>query len=276
MKIQLLYYSGAGNTKFIANSIEEALSRKNYDVNTIKISEKSINSLNNDFDILILGSPVYFRETPELVNKILDKISGENRPIMVFLTKGLYSGNTYKNIHKKSIENNFIPIGLMEIFMPGTDLLTLVIKEKSFLENFAISIHSKKINKKIDNFIGKIGKNKPIKNVLTKWYTFFDELIVKKAEIKADNSHKDWIGKFTVNVDNCIYCKKCINGCPHGNIELNEKIAFGINCDVCFYCINNCPKYAIYLSETRRNNVRYSEEKINKIFSGILEKQTSV
>ncbi len=67
MKINLLYYSGAGNTNFIANIIEKKLSKKDHVVNSVKITEKSINSLDNDFDVLFLGFPVYFRDAPKLI-----------------------------------------------------------------------------------------------------------------------------------------------------------------------------------------------------------------
>jgi len=266
MNVLLLYYSGAGNTKFIANLIENKLVENDHIVKSMKITEKNIELLDNNFDLMILGFPVFFRDAPELVYKIFEKINGNNRPIMVFITKGLYSGNVFKYIHKKSLEKNFVPIGFLSILMPGTDLLTWGIKKHSFAEKILLNIHSLNINKKINKFIGKINKNKTIKNVSTKWYTLFDNLVVKKFEIKADNAHKDWIGKFSVKEENCIRCKKCIKECPRENIKLNDGIKLGINCDVCLYCINNCPENAINIAGKTENKVKYSEEKINKIF----------
>jgi flavodoxin len=74
MKILLLYYSGAGNTKFIANIIEKTLIERNHSVKAIKITEKSINSLDNDYEVLFLGFPVIFRNAPELVYKAIEKL----------------------------------------------------------------------------------------------------------------------------------------------------------------------------------------------------------
>jgi len=73
----LLYYSGAGNTKYIANIIENKLIEQNNIVKSKIITEKSINSLDNDFDILFLGFPIIFRDAPKLVYKIFEKLSGE-------------------------------------------------------------------------------------------------------------------------------------------------------------------------------------------------------
>jgi len=180
MKIQLLYYSGAGNTKFIASIIEKKLSEKNHAVKSTRITEKSIALPDNDFDVLFLGFPVFFRNAPKLIYKVFEKVSGENRPIMVFLTKGLYSGNAYKYIHKLSLENNFIPTGFLDLLMPGTDLLTAVIKENSFAEKLFTRLHSRNISKKVNKFIDKMEKNKKVKSVCSKWYTILDNLIVKK------------------------------------------------------------------------------------------------
>jgi flavodoxin/ferredoxin len=269
LKILLLYYSGAGNTKYIANIIEKKLTEKDHIVNSILITEKSINLLENDFDILFLGFPIIFRDAPKLVYKVFEKLSGKNRPIMVFCTKGLYSGNALKCIHKKSLENNFIPIGFLDILMPGTDLLTYVVKANSFAEKIFANIHSPNIIKKINVFISKIKVNKLVKKIYTKWYTLLDDLIVKKLELKADNDHKDWIGKFIVNNENCIKCMKCVKRCPRENIKLNNSIIFGMNCDVCLYCINNCQRRAININQKTIDKVKYSEEKINKIFMDI-------
>jgi flavodoxin/Pyruvate/2-oxoacid:ferredoxin oxidoreductase delta subunit len=276
MNIQLFYYSGAGNTKFIADIIRNKLIQNNHTVKYTKITEESIYSSDNDFDILFLGFPVFFRDAPELVYKLFENLSGENRPIMIFITKGLYSGNAFKFLHKKALENKFIPIGFIDILMPGTDLLTWGIKNNTFSGHIFSNIHSKNIFEKINKFIAKMDKNKEIKKVFNKWYTFLDNLIVKKIEIKTDNAHRNWIGKFVVNNNKCIYCKKCINGCPRKNIRTNNGIEFGIICDICLYCINNCPQEAINIGKNTVDKIKYSEEKIREIFRKEIEKrQTS-
>jgi ferredoxin/flavodoxin len=275
MKVQLTYYSGAGNTKFIAKIVENRLIQNGHIVKSIRLTENNINTLDDDFEILYLGFPVYFRDVPKLVYKIHDKLSGKNRPIMVFITKGLYSGNALKNIYKISLENKFVLKGFVELFMPGSDLLTSKIKNGSFSEKIFTGIHSSNMVNKVNNFVNKMDGDKIILNIGNKWYTYFDELVVKKLEKRYNNSHKDWIEKLMVNEENCIKCMKCANGCPRNNISCTNKIVFGKNCDVCLYCISNCPQFAINISEETTNNVKYSEEKINKIFGGIKTRQTS-
>ena len=101
----MLYYSGAGNTKYIANIIENKLVKNNHNIKTIKISEKNIGLLDNNFDILFLVFPEYFRIIPELAHKILRKSSWARLPSVAFAAEGPYSGNDLKQLHKISLEN---------------------------------------------------------------------------------------------------------------------------------------------------------------------------
>jgi flavodoxin/ferredoxin len=274
MKILLLYYSGAGNTKLFASIIEKVLIERKHTVKSVKITESSINSLDNDFNVLYIGFPTYFRAAPDLIFKALDKLSGNNRQLMTFMSRGLYSGNTFRDFHKKAMEKEFIPIGFINLFTPGPDLLTSAIKENSFLEKIYMNIHSRNIYKKINRFVDKMSEGEAIKFVHKKWYTFLDEFIVKKAEIKANNAYKDWIGKFWANKENCTQCMNCVKGCPRNNIYFDNGITFGKNCDVCLYCICNCPKHAINISQMTVGKVKQSEEKIRKVFEKEMHRQT--
>jgi len=252
---------------------KKILLNENHVVKSIRITEKSIRVLDNDFDILIIGFPIIFRNAPELVYKALENISGEKRSILVFFTKGLYSGNAFKFIQKKAMEKGFSVKGFLNLYMLGMDLFTYVISSGTFLEKLYTKVHSRNIYNKIKKFLDKMHKGKEIKKVYTKWYTFFDELVVKPLEIKADNDHKDWIKGFNTNKNLCIECMKCVEGCPRNNIEYKDKITFEHNCDVCLFCINNCPKMAINIYTKTVNKVKISEERINKIFEKELRRQ---
>ncbi len=51
---------------------------------------------------------------------------------------------------------------------------------------------------------------------------------------------------YAVDSSKCVLCRKCIDGCPMGNIALKEgKIVFGRECEMCMRCSFLCPKDAI-------------------------------
>jgi len=258
MKISLHYYSVAGNTEFIPKKIAKSFEDKFYSVHINRITDDSIKSIGDNFDIMGIGFPIYFREAPELVYDLLRNLDGKNRPIFFFATKGLYSGNTVRNAMNFSVGQNFRPIGFIEFFMPGTDFLILFAKKDSLTERFLKRIHSRNIDEKISSFTTRVQGSTTDKIPHTKWYTLFDDCIVKKLETMYDNYHRDYIGQFYSRTDTCIECMKCVRGCPRLNITFDEHIKFGVNCDVCFHCIHHCPTDSIQIGEITEGNVRYN------------------
>ncbi len=259
MKISIHYYSGAGNTKFIAKKLTKALKGDGHTVQSIKISRESNAKGVDNFDMLGIGFPVYFREAPELVVDLLKSLDGANKPVFFFTTKGLYSGNAVRDLMEVAAQQNFRPAGFIEFFMPGTDFLILFAKKNSWMEGFLKRIHSRHIDEKINQFVASLQNESTTKPPRPKWYTAFDNFIVKKLEDKYDNHHRAYIGQFYSKPETCIECMKCVNGCPRHNIALNGQIEFGLDCDVCFNCVHNCPTESIQIGTITQDKTRYKK-----------------
>ena len=259
MKISVHYYSGAGNTEFLAKKIAKSFKNNSCSVHINRITDYSIQNIRDDFDILGIGFPIYFREAPELIYDFLKKLDGKGRPIFFFATKGLYSGNTVKNTMTFAVAHNFQPVGSIEFYMPGTDFLILFARKNSLVEKILKFIHCRNFDKRTNIFREKLQGLSPAKIPLKKWYTFFDDYIVKKLEKIYDNHHKDCIEKFYAKPDICVECMKCIKECPKNNITFDKHIKFGTRCDVCFRCINLCPVESIQIGNITEGHVRYNK-----------------
>ena len=258
MKIAIHYYSGAGNTKFVAKQLAKRLKQKKHIVIDQKISEKNLQPATEDFDMLGVGFPIYFREAPELVYDFLTQLNGKQRLIFFFATKGLYSGNAIRHIMQIVEKQEFKTIGTLELLMPGTDSLLLFAKENSLTEDLLKRIHSKDIQGKIERFATHLEAQRPEKLPRPKWYTQIDNSIVKKLENQYDNHHRTYIGQFYSDHETCIECMKCVQGCPRENIVFNEKIEFSDHCDVCFNCVHNCLTQSIQIGTLTQGNARYN------------------
>ncbi len=264
MKISIHYYSGAGNTRYIAKKLAKSFRNNTHSVSDAKISANgNADGIDDDFDMLGVGFPIYFRDAPQLATDLLRQIDGKNRPIFFFCTKGLYSGNAIRNMMALATDQNFQTVGSIEFFMPGTDVLILFTKKDSITERLFKRIHSRHIDEKIKRFVVTVTAavlgNAPVKTSFRKWYTFFDDYVVKKLETRYNNHYMDYVGQFYSNPDSCIECMKCIRGCPRHNIVWDEQIKFGNNCDVCFNCIHHCPTNSIQIGKMTEGNVRYSQ-----------------
>ncbi len=258
MKYLVVFYSGAGNTECIARKIAHSLEEEGHEVSTTRLTGQNVEDLDDDFDALVLGFPIYFRAAPGLVFHCLRTLDGRNRPIIVFSTKGMYSCNATRAILSLAEERCFIPKGFHEFYMPGSDILLIFAKKGSFFERSFKFIHSRKIDRKIERLLNGVQGDSTIPLPRRKWYTLIDEGIIKRIEIKATDHYRIFIGRFHSMPEQCTQCLKCVRQCPRGNIEMTDSgIVFGQECDTCFRCIHQCPSEAIQIGDKTLDTVRY-------------------
>lgn len=257
MKYLVLFYSGAGNTECIARKIAHSLEERGNEVSIKRLTEQNNEILDHDFDVLFLGFPIYFRRARPLVFDCLERLTGRNRPIVLFATKAMYSANAMRSVVSLTKTRGFAPKGFREFYMPGSDGL-LFSKKGSFLERFLKFIHSRKIDQKIDRLLNSVDGDSEIRIPRKKWYTPIDEGIIKRLEIKATDHYKIFIGKFRSMPERCIQCLQCVRQCPRGNIKMTDSgIVFGQECDTCLRCIHQCPSEAIQIGDKTLETVRY-------------------
>jgi flavodoxin len=110
MKIGIIVHSQTGNTYSVAQSIQEALSRKGYSVNIERISavndkETDINKIQfktlpnlKSYDALVFGAPVHaFNLCPGMTAYMSQIPSLQGKKIACFVTKGLPLNSTGGN-----------------------------------------------------------------------------------------------------------------------------------------------------------------------------------
>ena len=135
MKRLVVYYSYSGNTKRIANYIKEKLDcdileltpmvpfSKDYDEvvaeyqnNSIDKREVPINDINinlNDYDEIILGTPVWWYTIAPVITTFLKKYDLTGKKVYMFATNAGWLGRTFKDfikLHEKSTLNDCLNV----------------------------------------------------------------------------------------------------------------------------------------------------------------------
>lgn len=261
MNIALLYYSGAGNTKFIARNILKKLEAKLYNVNMVEVTSKPIELPAVNIDLYIVGFPVYDLVAPKLVRDYVENLQSANKPIAYFCTKAFMSVDAIKEMSELSTKRGLTTVATLDLFMPGTDLLAFAAKKNSGTEKMFKSFHSRKIGSKIDKFILDIEKNDKV-SISQKWYSHLSFLIPKKSKEAFHAQYTKLISDFHCFDEVCTECMLCIKHCPQGNIRLDNGIKFGSNCDMCLKCLHHCPVEAIQIGEATKGKVRYGKVEI--------------
>ena len=265
MKISLFYYSGAGNTEFIAKNLSSQLQGKAYEVEKIRINNKSIVNFNQSADVYIVGFPVYDLSAPELVQQLVNKIEPSNKPIAYFCTKAFLSSDSILELVDISKTKGLITVATQDFYMPGTDALAFFAKRGSRTERVLKFFHSRKIDKKLTNFIKRIEKGNEIKTA-KKWYSYLSFLIPEKTKKAFHEQYSKYIPEFYSINNICTQCMACVKNCPQGNIRFENGIKFGLNCDMCLRCLHHCPVDSIQLGNYTKGTVRYNKVEIKSRF----------
>ena len=222
MLISIYYYSGAGNTKFIAKKISKKLKDLNYEINFVKITTTSICNIKNS-DLYIIGFPIYDLTSPQLVKDLILNIKEKNKPISFFCTKAFASGESIKELYELSNKQELKTISTMELYMPATDALVFFAKPNSWSEKVLKFFHSRNIDRKVDKFILQLLESKRC-IIRKKWYTYFSFLIPQKTKDNFHAQYTKYVPEFYSQTDICIECMKCVNECPRDNIRFDEYI----------------------------------------------------
>jgi Flavodoxin len=240
MKTLILYFSGTGNTKYVAEKISGALREWNHKTEIYSIEEK-VKIIPEEYDRVILGCPKYY-EYPVLdfITYLKNYLPHSNKkiPVFIYCTQAGPLGTNFKPIEKILRKKNYyitvsrsFPVSNnMVIFQtfPLTsqekiqDNLEKIEEElKPLLQNF---MKGKRQKEQINPVLGAICHLTGV--VFTKLFPVFG---MKYSASKA-----------------CTGCGLCAKKCPRINIIMKDnRPQFGHKCIFCMRCIIICPGNAI-------------------------------
>ena len=246
----IFYYSGCGNSKFIAQSIAEALGE-----NLVFIPEAQRNG-NYDYNLAeneMIGFvyPIYSWRTPHLVDEFVEKLHLNGTPSYVWtaVTCGDNVGET-EAIFRDELKYKGLELNAAFCFkMPNT-----------YVNMMGMSVDKEEVaNEKIAKAKGKLPKVID----LIKSHAAFSDMIKGglprfKSNVIGKGFYK-WASDapFFATGD-CISCGICAKVCPLQNITLEDgRPKWHGNCNTCDACYHHCPKHAIQYGKKTRGKGQY-------------------
>jgi flavodoxin/ferredoxin len=243
-KSLISYFSQSGTTAQVAESIAAGLRREGYQVDLYNIKDNPQPDISK-YDLLGIGSPVYFYRPPFIVTDYLNGLPDlGGLPTFIFILHGTYRFDTGKSINKiltcKGARNKgyfhchgagFWLGYLKEGYLFSPDHPTP--EELCLAESFG---------------------NQVAGGVVDKSYSLTEEdrspTIVYRMERLFMNR---WFVEhvfsrmFKVDKTNCTKCGLCMKNCPRSNIREDKDgyPVWGRNCILCLDCEMRCPEDAI-------------------------------
>lgn len=243
----IYYFSGTGNTKWVADRFNDKFKKYNIDIELISIEKLYENDINK-YDFIIFGTPIHAEGVPKIFKDFVNKIPCSDKKVNCLLyctlrtkksaalaeTRGILESKGYKVLIQDYIQmpnNNFFGFSKQ----PSENrIIQLTEKAEKQVEGLALSFMKGEKNIKPVFSMG-TGISKVIERNFLRLLPSMSNNLTSTAE--------------------CIKCGICLRNCPKGNITFEEGHAiFHSNCMMCVRCIHICPT----------NGIRYKGKKIKQ------------
>jgi ferredoxin len=263
MKLLILYFSGTGNTDYVAHYLADRLADLPLDIELRSVEQQPAETI-DDFDVLAVGFPVYECEAPRFLRSYLERLaSGEGRGAFVFCTKGAAAGNAVRHNLRRLVQRGYVPLGGASIAMPGSDGLAFIRKD-GWLARAALQKDYDRLKaadhllRRMRKILSSLAEGEPVDSfrqplplsvpsVLFEWlWSTLYELFGSYLRIRF------WAD------DRCTGCALCVRLCPVDNVQLHEqRPRFADRCILCMRCIHACPEEAVQIGRGTVDRFRW-------------------
>jgi len=247
MECLAIYFSGTGNTRFVAELFSSKLGARCLSVE----DDVEFNGEFQKADSIAFCYPIYGSRVPlimrEFVAKHMTALKGKK--LMIFVTQTTFSGDGARVLCDLFPNGHIDVIYAEHFFMPNN------------ISNFSLlrkaSVKNMQNRKKLAEMkMERVCRN--IRNGTIKKRGFFVVArLLGKIQGKpwqgdsknayASEGTMEYKAKHSVKIDaDCNVCGVCVKRCPMKNLK-NEhgRIVHNDNCTVCYRCVNLCPNKAI-------------------------------
>lgn len=246
MKTALCYFSGTGNTFYVAKRLHEKLPGSDLLFLPSIGKEQLIG-----YDRIGFLFPTYWFGPPVVVLDFIKKLAiNENAELFSVINSGgapFLSAHILKSILTKKhlrLDN------AMYVRMPDNYLIIYSVNDEANTRTLA------KAELIIAEIIDNLVNDHPIR-IKPHFFGWLKPVIklVGRIATRTDRFFR---------VSNCNGCLKCVNLCPMENIIYEDaKIIFGHHCSGCLGCLNICPVQAINYKRKTVGKKRYFNQKID-------------
>lgn len=246
----ILYFSGTGNSRFVANELGKQLKDEVVSINTyLKDGKKGVFESQNPY---VFVTPSYMSRMPMRVEKFLmDAVFAGNKNAYFVFTAGEAIGNAGKYCEKICGKQHLNYKGIQGIAMPANYVVMYDVLDRKKADEAA-----KKALPAIEKAADLIRNGNVLNNQGMNGHKSFSAIAPAFTAMMVKSK------KFYAE-DTCISCGKCKEVCPLNSISYKDgKPVWGENCMHCMACISACPVKAIqYGKGTKTKNRYYLEEK---------------
>jgi ferredoxin len=244
-KVLILWYSQTGHTRRYARLIGCILKGKDLTVDAHEIQDIDKNLL-PDYDLIIIGTPVFYYDTPSNISEWLKTIpSIKGTPVAAFVSFGGPEGNQHNascHILKLLADKGGVPVG-REAFrnIPTYPTPKWDNPQQISGQHLPNAATFDQVRRFTADVLERITRGETI--------SIGYEVAMREGlrALPLVWLNKKAISKHTVDAPKCIGCGTCVRKCPTKAINPFKQIVDRDKCLACFGCLNNCPADAVVM-----------------------------
>ncbi len=253
MNIIILYFSQTGNTRTIAEAMSAEFQKCGHHAISLPITKGTETNFTK-YDLIGFGTPTFESHAPTPMKEFLKSLPNlSGKSTFLFATGGGAFGSVIsdmaKIVEKKdaSIIDSFLSLG--EMYHPAPCIVGKSGGHPNREDRESAKEFVSDINKRL-SFPSKVEYNglKPKKG----FYTLVGKIASSEHLIRFLEP------KPKLDKAKCKQCKKCLKGCPMGNIEMKLYPKIGKECIRCYRCLTSCSSEAYSVNWFLGNMVVFS------------------
>lgn len=236
----IFYFSGTGNSKWVAMKVAEKINDKTFDISRAK----EVPEIGEDKQVGFVF-PVYAWGVPEPMKIFARKLKKVNAFTFGICTCGEDAGVTMKKFSEIYHLDSAYSIAMPNNYLIGSDL-----EEKE-----VVLSKIKNAEQEIEKISGEIANLKKVYRVNEGKFAKLKSGIANFGFNKFARS----TAPFYAEKEKCNGCGLCAKTCPCSAIEIkNGSPVWKGNCYQCLRCINSCPQTAIQYGKKTAGRRRYT------------------
>lgn len=256
--IGIIYFSGTGNSRWIARSCQKELTKQRVEVVCISVEEGEdrVRKAFEDSDKLIVVYPVYGSDMPKILKRSLLKLNSDRmKETMLLCTQLSFSGDA--NVYlAKLLKKNGIDVVIDGEFPMANNLCTpIFIKKPMSGEELVENLRESrgKVDRLIKEFLH---GERDIRRL-----TLGDRLGGTSQRVFFNSGYPFYRRLFTTN-ERCTKCGYCEKICPSRGVSVDHRgVKWNKKCIFCARCYNYCPVDGINMMKATEDRDRFERYK---------------
>lgn len=257
----MVYFSGTGNSKYIAEQFAEKMNIKAYSIE----QELEFADIFNTADTIAVCYPIYGSCVPRIMREFVKRYQDifASKKLIIFCTQMLFSGDGARAF-ARLIPNCEQRVIYAEHFLMPNNICNFALFPMREKEKVKKPL---KALKKLDEICLDL-QNGIVKK---RGWNVFSTLLGKTQNIAYPKMEAQARASFSAD-DTCIGCGLCVKNCPTNNLEMVDgKVIQKGNCTLCYRCVNLCPKQSCTVYFKKKPKKQYkgiSNESCKTVWKG--------